>query len=167
MNKVILVDDEDNVIGNADKMLAHELGLLHRAFSVFIMNDNNELLLQKRAKNKYHSAGLWSNTCCSHPENTTSIKELAKIRLEQEMGIEAKLNFKFKIKYNVDVSNNLIENEFDYVFFGNYNKDPIINPKEVEDYRWMKLDELMQDISRNNEKYTPWFLVIMTHMYGK
>ena len=120
-NRVVLVDKNNNEIGTEDKLDAHKKGLLHRAFSIFIFNDNNQILLQKRSDVKYHSAGLWSNTCCSHPYNDKPLVEYANTRLIQEMGIQSNLKEFFSFIYRAEFSNGLIEFEYDHVFFGKYN----------------------------------------------
>ena len=126
-NRVVLVDKNNNEIGTEDKLDAHKKGLLHRAFSIFIFNDNNHILLQKRSDVKYHSAGLWSNTCCSHPYNDKPLVEYANTRLIQEMGIQSNLKEFFSFIYRAEFSNGLIEFEYDHVFFGKYNSDPMLN----------------------------------------
>ena len=132
IEKVILVDKNDNEVGTMEKQEAHVKGLLHRAFSVFIFNDKNELLLQRRAVNKYHSGGLWTNTCCSHPRQNEKTKDAAKRRLLEEMGMRSTLKKQFDFIYKAKLDNNLYEHEFDHVFFGFTNDLPIINQEEVE-----------------------------------
>jgi isopentenyl-diphosphate delta-isomerase len=118
MNDVILVDKHDNSVGTMDKMKAHEMGVLHRAFSIFLFNDKGELLLQKRQESKYHSAGLWTNTCCSHPKPGETLIDGAKSRLMEEMGISTEIEFAFSFLYKAEFENGLTENEFDHVFIG-------------------------------------------------
>ena len=130
--KVILVDKNDNQVGLMPKLEAHEKGILHRAFSVFIFNSKYELLLQKRASSKYHSGGLWTNTCCSHPREGEDILDAANRRLDEEMGIKTSLRKVFDFIYTAELDNNLIENEFDHVFYGVYDTDPILNKEEAE-----------------------------------
>ena len=141
-NKVILVDKENNKIGTEEKIQAHLKSLLHRAFSIFIFNDNNEILLQKRAENKYHSGSLWTNTCCSHPYDGLSTLECAEIRLVEEMGIKTKLEEIFSFIYKESFQNGLTEYEYDHVFFGKYSSDPILNPEEASDFKWIKINDL-------------------------
>ena len=136
--RVVLVDQNNNELGTEDKLDAHKKGLLHRAFSIFIFNDNNEILLQKRSDEKYHSAGLWSNTCCSHPYNDKPLVQYANDRLFQEMGIRANLKEFFSFVYKTEFSNGLIEFEYDHVFFGKYNCNPIINNDEASSFKWIK-----------------------------
>ncbi|MFH2020495.1 MAG: isopentenyl-diphosphate Delta-isomerase [archaeon] len=153
---VILVDKDDNVIGAEDKLKAHEEGLLHRAFSIFIFNSKNETLLQKRAESKYHSPGLWANACCSHPRPGKNIAEEAKKRLDEEMGIACDLTEMFSFTYKGDAGNGLIEHEYDHVFFGRFDDIPTINKEEVSDYQWIALDTLEKDIKKNPEDYSVW-----------
>ncbi len=156
--EVILVDKNDRQIGTEEKLKAHVEGKLHRAFSVFIFNSKNEFLLQKRAANKYHSGGLWTNPCCSHPEPGKDIKEEAKKRLKIEMGITCELEEKFSFIYKVKFSNGLYENEYDHVFFGKSNETPKLNEDEASDYRWVGSEELGKDIKKNPKKYTYWLI---------
>ena len=165
--KVLLIDENDNEMGFAEKLKAHQLGLLHRAFSVFIFNDRGELLLQKRAQNKYHSAGLWSNTCCSHPVSK-NIKKEAQKRLKKEMGIKCQLQQIFSFIYNAKIGD-LTENELDYVFVGAYNSQPNLNKKEAEDFKWVDFKSLKNAITQNPKNYTEWFKLIYEKVfdYGK
>jgi isopentenyl-diphosphate delta-isomerase type 1 len=154
---VILVDQHDAPIGVAEKLEAHRNGLCHRAFSVFIFRQNQELLLQQRAKDKYHSPGLWTNTCCSHPRPDEDIIEAGERRLLEEMGITAKLQSKGQFHYTAQFSNGLIENEIDYVLVGTLENDIFHpNPAEVHAYRWITLSNLEQELARHPEQFTPW-----------
>ncbi len=156
MEKVILVDNQDKITGEAEKMEAHEKGLLHRAFSVFIFNSKGELMLQRRAKSKYHSGGLWTNTCCSHPlpgENTISATHR---RLKEEMGFDSELKEIHEFVYKAKLDNNLTEYEYDHVFFGEYNGDPVLNLDEVDDWKWIDPKSLSEDIKNNSQNYTYW-----------
>jgi isopentenyl-diphosphate Delta-isomerase len=158
MEEVILVNERDEVIGRAEKLDAHEKGMLHRAFSVFLFNNNNELLLQQRALHKYHSPGLWTNTCCSHPRPNESIVDSATRRCREEMGVEVvSLNNAFSFLYKVEFENGLIEHEFDHVLIGKHNADPIVNSNEVAHFKWISIDQLKEDIALNDSKYTAWF----------
>lgn len=152
--EVILVDDKDIEIGRCEKLKAHKDGLLHRAFSVFIFNKNKELLIQKRALDKYHSGGLWSNTCCSHPTNGDILID-AKKRLNEEMGIECELKELFRLIYSARVGE-LIENEFDHVFIGIFDGNPNPDKKEVMDWRWIHQVELKREMNTYPMKFTPW-----------
>ena len=157
---VILVNEKDKPIGVEEKLKAHLEGKLHRCFSILILNSKGEILIQKRAETKYHSPGLWSNTCCSHPRPNEKIIEAAKRRLKEEMGIETVLNEIFKFSYRAKIGN-LIENEIDHVFFGRFDGNPIVNKKEVGDWRWINLKDLKKDLKENPEKYTFWFRKIL------
>lgn len=158
---VILVDKDDRAIGRAEKMEAHEKGLLHRAFSVFLFNDAGELLIQQRADHKYHTAGQWSNTCCSHPAPGETVANAAARRLIEEMNIEAPVKEMFKFRYRAELENGLIENEMDNILFGNYNDDPHPNPEEVKDWRYISFDKLRSEISENENLFTPWFRLVL------
>jgi isopentenyl-diphosphate delta-isomerase len=157
--KVILVDKNDNELGTMEKQEAHVKGLLHRAFSVFIFNDKNELLLQRRAVNKYHSGGLWTNTCCSHPRQNEKTEDAAKRRLLEEMGMRSTLKKQFDFVYKAKLDNNLYEHEFDHVFFGFTNDLPIINPEEVEEYTYKTLEDIGNEMKAIPDKYTEWFKI--------
>jgi isopentenyl-diphosphate delta-isomerase len=158
---VILVDEQDNEIGVMEKLRAHELGKLHRAFSVFIFNDKKELLLQQRAINKYHSGGLWTNTCCSHPSPNETIKDAASRRLHEEMGMTCDLKIINNFIYKTEFENGLIEHEFDYILTGISNSTPQINKTEVETYKWQQISEIQNDINLNPNKFTTWFKIAM------
>ncbi len=158
---VILVDESDNEIGTCEKLKANKDAKLHRAFSIFIFNKKGELLLQQRAVEKYHSGGLWTNTVCSHPEPNKNILESAKNRLMEEMGFQTELKELFSFIYKSDYTNGLTEHEFDHVFIGYYDKTPKPNPDEVMDYKWMKIADIKQDITKNPNNYTSWFKVIL------
>jgi isopentenyl-diphosphate delta-isomerase len=162
---VILVDNNDNQLGLMEKIEAHEKAILHRAFSVFILNDNNELLLQKRALSKYHSPGLWTNTCCSHPRNGESIINAGLRRLKEEMGFETEISSLLSFVYKAEFDNGLTEHEFDHVLVGRYNKNPSINKSEVSDWKWTDLDFLKKDVVSNPDLYTVWFKIIFQQFY--
>ncbi|MGI6516759.1 MAG: isopentenyl-diphosphate Delta-isomerase [Fermentimonas caenicola] len=166
-NKVVLVDIKDNTIGEMEKLLAHQRGELHRAFSVFIFNDKGELLLQQRAVNKYHGDGLWTNTCCSHPQLGEDVTASAMERLYDEMGIQCHLKPVYSFIYNEPVENNLIEHELDYVFVGRTNQHPVLNKDEVKDYKWMPTDEILSDIDQNPSHYTVWFKRIFPELLSR
>ena len=159
IEKVILVDKNDNEVGTMEKQEAHVKGLLHRAFSVFIFNDKNELLLQRRAVKKYHSGGLWTNTCCSHPRQNEKTKDAANRRLLEEMGMRSTLKKQFDFIYKAKLDNNLYEYEFDHVFFGFTNDLPIINPEEVEGFTYKTLEDIGKEMKTTPEKYTEWFKI--------
>lgn len=159
--QVILVNEFDEAIGQMGKFEAHEKGLLHRAFSVFVFNGKGELLLQQRAKHKYHSAGLWSNTCCSHPRLNESCADAANRRLQEEMGIQSSLHFLYAFMYNEPMENGLIEHEFDHVFIGISDDTPMINHEEVASWKYISVEELIKDINQNPDSYTIWFRISM------
>ena len=166
IEKVILVDENDNQVGLMPKLEAHQKGLLHRAFSVFIFNSKYELLLQKRASSKYHSGGLWTNTCCSHPREGEDTLDAANRRLIEEMGIETSLRKVHDFIYKAELDNNLTEHEFDHVFYGVYNEDPEINPAEADDFKWIDMDSLYEDIKKNGDIYTVWFKIAFEYFYN-
>lgn len=160
MEKVILVNELDEAIGEMEKMEAHEKGILHRAFSVFIFNEQNELLLQKRASSKYHSGGLWSNSCCSHPRAGEEVLNAGTRRLSEEMGFTVPLESTFSFIYEAKLDNDLIEHELDHVLIGRYSDAPTINLEEVEDWKYIGLDELAEEMNAHPEIYTEWFKII-------
>ena len=158
--QVILVDKNDNALALMPKMEAHKKAVLHRAFSVFIFNDKGALLLQLRALHKYHSPGLWTNTCCSHQRAGESNIAAGKRRLTEEMGFVADLKELFWFIYKAPFDNGLTEHELDHVMIGQYNQDPIINTDEVASFSWLSLIEVKKDIKQHPEKYTAWFKII-------
>lgn len=160
-NNVILVDNQDNQIGVCEKIKAHQEGKLHRAFSIFIFNSKGELLLQQRAKEKYHSGGLWANTVCSHPTPDRDILDSVEDRMKEEMGFSTEVNELFSFIYKSDYKNGLAEHEYDHVFIGNYDDNPIPNPEEVMNYKWMNIKDLQKDIEKNSNSYTSWFKIIL------
>ena len=163
--QVILVNELDEQIGLMPKMEAHEKALLHRAFSVFIFNDKNELMLQQRALNKYHSPGLWTNTCCSHQREGESNIEAGKRRLQEEMGFTTDLRDTISFIYKAPFDNGLTEHEFDHILLGHYNEEPKLNKEEAHAYKWVSLDEVKKDINTNPEIYTAWFKIIFDKFY--
>ena len=165
--QVILVNEQDEPLGLMPKMEAHEKALLHRAFSVFVFNSKDELLLQQRAYNKYHSPGLWTNTCCSHQRNNENNIDAGKRRLMEEMGFNCDLKEIFSFIYKANFDNGLTEHELDHVMVGNYNENPKINSEEVESYIWMTLEEVKLDMLKKPDKYTEWFKIIFKKSYDK
>lgn len=163
MEHVILVDKNDVTVGTMEKMEAHEKGLLHRAFSVLLFDSSGRVLLQKRADDKYHSSGLWTNTCCSHPLPGEDVEQAARRRLLEEMGIDVQPTFSHHFIYQAEFENGLIEHELDHVFTGTFDGVPVANPKEVQDWKFADLTWLKEDIARHPEAYTVWFKLIMTH----
>ncbi|MGB0176271.1 MAG: isopentenyl-diphosphate Delta-isomerase [Owenweeksia sp.] len=157
---VVLVDEHDNELGLMEKMEAHRQGLLHRAFSVFVLNSNGELLMQQRAFHKYHSGGLWTNTCCSHPRYQESTDDAAHRRLQEEMGFDCHLEKLFDFVYRAEFDNDMTEHEFDHLYVGYSDINPAINPDEVASWKWMSLEELERDLDLNPADYTEWFKII-------
>lgn len=162
---VILVNESDEQIGTMPKMEAHEKAALHRAFSVFIMNEKGETMLQQRAAHKYHSPLLWTNTCCSHQRLGESNIDAGERRLQEEMGFTSKLRELFSFIYKAPFDNGLTEHELDHVMMGNYNEEPVLNADEVADWKWMRPEAIKDDISENPEKYTAWFKIIFERFY--
>ena len=164
-DKVILVDSNDNQIGLMPKLEAHKKGVLHRAFSVFIFNNDGELMLQRRALTKYHSPGLWTNTCCSHQRDGETNIISGKRRLNEEMGFDTELFEKTSFIYKAKFDNGLTEHEFDHVLVGSYNHSPIINSIEVDSWKWMSMENVKKDIKDHPENYTAWFKIIFEKYY--
>ena len=160
---VVLVDQDDHKLGLMEKQQAHVAGLLHRAFSVFVFNSKGELMIQQRAASKYHSPTLWTNTCCSHPRDNETYEQAAHRRLEEEMGFDCELEYKFNFIYKAHLENDLIEHELDHVFIGTFDDEPKLNPDEVMAYRWVELDDLKKDMEKNPQNYTAWFKIIFEH----
>lgn len=153
---LILVDENDKEIGALEKTPVHKQGLLHRAFSLFVFNSNNELLLQQRADGKYHSPGLWTNTCCSHPRQGELMEDAIHRRLSEEMGMNCGLTFQFSFIYRHEFSNGLTEHELDHVYFGYSDQQPSPNPDEVKDWKFMHMDDLQKELALRPELYSPW-----------
>ncbi len=160
-NKVVLVNNDDEITGSAPKLEAHHTGLLHRAFSVVIYNSKGEILLQQRALEKYHSAGLWSNTCCSHPQPGENIQDSAEQRLYEEMSFRAQLKYAGKFQYRVSLENNMVENEIDYVFTGHYDGPVSPDPDEVAQYKWVSPDLLLRELEAAPHLYTYWLPLVL------
>ncbi len=162
MKQVILVNEFDQPIGVLEKLEAHQKGLLHRAFSIFIFNDSNELMLQRRAFDKYHSGGLWTNTCCSHPDPNEGVLEACHRRLQEEMGFDTELEFVTSFIYRAELDQNLIEHEFDHVYIGKYTDNPVINESEVSEWKFVNLADLENDMKKHPDHYTVWFKIIFS-----
>lgn len=162
---VILVNEKDQQIGLMPKLEAHEKAVLHRAFSIFILNDKNEIMLQQRAAHKYHSPLLWTNTCCSHQREGETNVEAGRRRLFEEMGFTAELKDLFHFIYKAPFDNGLTEHELDHVLIGYYNDAPQINPDEVESWKWMSIDDVKNDMALHPEIYTVWFKIIFDEFY--
>lgn len=163
---VILVNEKDQEIGLMPKLEAHQKAVLHRAFSVFIFNSENELMLQQRASSKYHSPNLWTNTCCSHQRSGESNIQAGTRRLYEEMGFTTSLKEITSFIYKAPFDNGLTEHELDHIMVGYYNEDPVINSDEVEDWKWMKIEDVKKDISLNPDLYTAWFKIIFKNFYN-
>lgn len=161
MEQVILVDENDQELGTMEKMEAHQKGLLHRAFSILIFNSKGEMLLQQRAAEKYHSGGLWTNACCSHPRPGEAIEDAGRRKLIQEMGFDCDLTFSHKFVYRVELDNELTEYEWDYVLIGYFDGNPAINPNEAQAWKYESLDSIKMDASKFPDKYTCWFKLIL------
>ena len=159
MEHVILVNESDQQIGIMEKMAAHIVPRLHRAFSIFIFNSQGKLLLQQRALTKYHSPGLWTNTCCSHPRNGETMEQATSRRLQEEMGMTCDMHEVFTFIYKAPVGLGLTEHEFDHVWFGQSNDTPLINTEEVASWKYMSLDDIAEDMRQHPESYTEWFKI--------
>jgi isopentenyl-diphosphate delta-isomerase len=154
--KVVLVNENDEEVGTMDKLEAHHQGALHRAFSIFLFDHEGRLLLQRRALGKYHSGGLWTNTCCSHPRPGETIEHAAGRRLREEMGMTAELEHRFTFIYKADVGQGLIEHELDHVLFGRSTGDPLPDPNEVVEWRYVDIQDLQRELSAGPEHFTAW-----------
>ena len=163
--QVILVNEKDEQIGLMPKQEAHEKAVLHRAFSVFIFNNKKELMLQQRALHKYHSPGLWTNTCCSHQRDGESSLTAGTRRLQEEMGFVTELKETTSFIYKAPFENGLTEYEYDHILVGNYNEEPQLNSEEVAAWKWMPMDTIKEDIKNNPEDYTAWFKIIFDKFY--
>lgn len=164
--EVVLVNRYDEVVGREEKIAAHAKGILHRAFSVFIVNSSNQLLIQRRTLSKYHSRGLWSNTCCGHPRPNETIEQASQRRLNEEMGFHSQLTKLFHFIYRVELEDGLIEHEYDHVFIGHYNGIPIPDHEEVSEWRWIEMETLRVDLEKYPENYTYWFRLSFNHFYS-
>jgi isopentenyl-diphosphate Delta-isomerase len=165
--EVILVDELDMPNGTMEKLEAHRKGLLHRAFSVFIFNAKGEMLLQQRALSKYHSPGLWTNTCCSHPRPGEAVETAAGRRLKEEMGIDTPLEKVFDFIYRSEFENGLTEFEFDHVYTGTYNGSLLADKHEVNDYCFRRIEDIEADLSQRPEKYSAWFRIAFPMLIEK
>lgn len=158
---VVLINENDEILGLMEKMQAHENGILHRAFSVFLFNEKGEMLLQKRSDNKYHSPNQWTNAVCSHPRINETYLEGAQRRLQEELGIEAELSPKFHFIYKADVGQNLWEHELDHVFTGSFNGEVQLNPQEVSEVRSISMENLEKEMIEHPQNFTEWFKIIL------
>ena len=164
--RVILVNENDEQIGTMPKMEAHEKALLHRAFSVLVFTAKDALMLQQRASHKYHSPLLWTNTCCSHQRVGESNIEAGKRRLMEEMGFVVDLKDTISFIYKAPFDNGLTEHEYDHILVGRFNGDPLINPDEVNDWKWMTLEQVKTDMEHHPELYTEWFKIIFDKFFN-
>lgn len=164
--KIILVDNKDKEIGNMGKMEAHIKGILHRAFSIFIFNSSNEMLIHQRALSKYHSGGLWTNTCCSHPRFGETLEEATHRRLIEEMGFDCQLKEVTSFLYFAKLDKGLIEHEYDHIFIGHFDGVPTPNKAEVEDYKWITIEDLKKSLAEEPELYTYWFTKAMNIFFN-
>ena len=163
--KVILVNEHDEPVGTMEKIEAHEKALLHRAFSVFVFNEKGETMIQQRALHKYHSPGLWTNTCCSHQREGEANIEAGKRRLMEEMGFTTDLQEVFSFIYKAPFDNGLTEHEFDHVMVGKFEGVPEINPEEVASWKWVSLESIREDMEKSPDQYTAWFKIIFDKFY--
>jgi isopentenyl-diphosphate Delta-isomerase len=160
--QVILVDEQDRELGIMEKLAAHQHGgTLHRCFSTIILNSKGEMLLQQRAKGKYHSGGLWANACCSHPRPGEDAVAAAERRLVEELGISCRLREIATFIYRAELDHDLVEHEFDHLMLGKTDEEPEPNPEEVMEHRWMSIPDIQKDIKVAPERYAPWFKRIM------
>jgi isopentenyl-diphosphate delta-isomerase len=167
MEQVILINEQDQEIGAMEKIEAHRLGLLHRAFSVCLFHENGDMLLQQRAASKYHSPGLWTNTCCGHPRPGEATIDAAQRRLGEEMGMQTSLSPAFQFVYKTTLENGLIEYELDHVFFGHTNHKPILNPHEASDWRYISSSDLTQELLNHPNRFTFWFHRIIEQIHAQ
>jgi isopentenyl-diphosphate Delta-isomerase len=165
--QVILVDSNDTPVGVCDKQAVHVAGILHRAFSVFVFDDNGRMLLQRRASTKYHSGGLWSNTCCSHPRPDEATAAAAQRRLSEEMGIDCPLESLFSFVYRAAVGDDLVEHEYDHVFTVHFNGEPAPDSTEVEAWRWIAHGDLQQELRERPHDFTPWFHIAFDELRAR
>jgi isopentenyl-diphosphate delta-isomerase len=161
---ILLVNDMDRIIGFADKIEVHTKGLLHRAFSLFVFNSKNEMLLQRRAKVKYHSGGLWTNTCCSHALSGLPLEDVVHRRLFREMGFDCPVQEKFVLRYRAELKNGLIENEIDHIFIGEFDGDPSPAADEADAWKWVSMDEVQRLIAESPDDFTEWFKIIIPEL---
>jgi len=166
-NQIAVVDENDNIIAYEDKLKVHQDGILHRAFSIFIFNSKGEILIHKRAESKYHSPGLWTNTCCSHLQEGKTMEQCLHERLQFEMGFDTGLEYQFKFTYHKSFDNQLTEHETDHVYFGVWNGTPEPAQEEVATFKWIKLNDVIADIKNKPAKYTYWFWFIISKYANK
>lgn len=158
---VVLVDEKDKQIGTGEKLETHRKGILHRGFSIFIFNSKGEMMLQKRAMTKYHCAGLWSNACCGHPRPNEGLMAAMRRRLREEMGFDCNLERMFEFIYEVKLDKGMMEHEFLHVYKGVFDGSPKVNPEEADDWKWVSVNLLREDMRKNPSMYSPWFKLAM------
>lgn len=163
--EIILVDENDKEIGFGEKLKVHQEGKLHRCFSIFVFNSYGQMLIQKRAKTKYHSGGLWTNTCCSHPGKGEALESAAHRRLKEEMGFDCDIKEAFSFIYKAKLDHELFEHEYDHVFIGKFNREPVLNSEEADDYKCVYLNDLKKNIKRCPDDYTIWFKIAMEKIF--
>ncbi len=166
-DKLILVDKNDTQIGTGEKIAVHKEGTLHRCFSIFVFNTFGEMLMQKRASTKYHSGGLWTNTCCGHPIDGEATEKAAHRRLREEMGFDCPLKKVFCFIYRADLDNKMIEHEFDHVFIGTYDGPVSPDAREADGYRWQKVEDVRYEMSRYPERYTVWSVIALQELFSR
>ncbi len=154
---VILVDEDDNAVGLSPKLEAHKQGLLHRAFSIFLFNSAGEMLLHQRALSKYHSGGLWTNACCSHPRPGETVESAASRRLSEEMGLGTALTYRFQFLYRCELQNGLVEHEIDHVFTGVCDEEPKVDSEEIRDWKYLPVGSIREALTNRPEEFTSWF----------
>ncbi|MDZ7845727.1 MAG: isopentenyl-diphosphate Delta-isomerase [Owenweeksia sp.] len=164
---VVLVDEQDQQIGTMEKMEAHREGLLHRAFSVFVMNAKGEIMMQQRAEHKYHSGGLWTNTCCSHPRENEDIEDAAHRRMKEEMGFDCEMRKLLEFTYLARLDKGMTEHEYDHLYIGYFDGEPQPNPGEASNWKWMSIDSVTKDLRQNPGHYTEWFKIIFDRFSEK
>ncbi len=161
---VLRVGENDELLGIEEKLTAHQQGILHRAFSIFVFNKSGDLLLQQRSHEKYHSSGRWSNTCCGHPRQGETTEDAAHRRLQEEMGFDCDLQEVESFTYRVQLDNGLIENEYDHIFVGRFDAEPLPKLHEVNDWRWMTFTVALNEAFAHPERYTAWFPLAATRV---
>jgi len=164
---LILVDENDNQIGTGEKMEVHRAGKLHRCFSIFIFNSQGHVLMQKRAISKYHSGGLWTNTCCSHPRDGEDLAHSVHRRLQEEMGFDCEMEEVFTFIYRAELDHGLTEHEYDHVFIGKYDGPLTPNPEEADGYEWETVETVKKDMDRNPGRYTVWSIIAFNQLLDK